>query len=107
MHTPEEIVPARNPNDATLSNELNNKTAQRWYPEKGRANQIQKNMHNQVISGGDFRYDCVLYISRMAKSSLWLMNSDILKISNSERDRWQGQSQALPNRVRSHMTYEK
>ena len=29
IHTPEEIVPTRNPNDATLSIELKNKTAQR------------------------------------------------------------------------------
>ena len=107
IHTPEEIVPTRNPNNATLSVELKNKTAQRWCPKKGRTNQIQKNMYNEVLSGGDFRCDCVLYISRMAKSSLWLIKSDILKITNSEWDRWLGQSQPLTNRVRSPMTYAK
>ena len=40
IHTPEEIVPARNPNDTTLSNKLNNKTAKRRWPKKGRTNQI-------------------------------------------------------------------
>ena len=29
IYTPEEIVPAKNTNDATLSNEINNKTARR------------------------------------------------------------------------------
>ena len=63
IHTPEEIVPAKYPNDATLSNEMNNKTARRLCPKKGRTKQIQKIVYNEVNSGGDFPAVTVFYTS--------------------------------------------
>ena len=39
--------------------------------------------------------DYVLHISGMAKSLFWLMNSEILKISNSEWSGWLGQKTFL------------
>ena len=43
--TNEEQVPARNGNDALISVELNNETAQRWCLQEGRTCQIQNNIY--------------------------------------------------------------
>lgn len=44
-----EFVPARNPNDATLSVELNDETPQRWCLMKGRTCQILNRIFNKDI----------------------------------------------------------
>ena len=71
---------------------------QHWYivgGEGGIGNVRFKNKNVKKSVKTSAMNDCVLYISRMAKSLFWLMNTDILKVSNSEWSRWLGQKPFL------------